>query len=185
MSHSLWLTIPTGTRDTYLKNLIDSSGIPKDQIVIVNTILDGYVAGVHNLYETELNIQKWWNLGIKFAMDNGASHVAILNDDLELIGDPLQKIFNLMIQEDATIGYPLPATSDPCGYCFILNTEHGIFPDEKYRWWYGDNDLYKRAKKTIGVLATVNHLHPNELTARNPELLSIAEQDKQTWLSSQ
>lgn len=186
MKNSLWLTIPSGTRREYLTDIIRDSGIPKNQIVLVNTVDCEPTPGIHNLYSyiLEPNIQRWWNKGIRYAMDHGATHVAVLNDDIELIDNPLQKIFNLMVLEDATIGYPLPASSDPCGYCFILNTQHGIFPDEKYKWWYGDNDLYRRAKKTIGVLAKVRHIHPNELTSSNAKLMELANQDQLTWQSS-
>lgn len=166
---NLWLVIPSGDRRQYLKEIINNSGVPKNKIVIVDTILK------------EPHIYKWWNYGINVARHNGATHVAILNDDLILKDNPLQKILDVMVQEDATIGYPLPASSDPCGYCFILNLEHGIFPDEKYKWWYGDNDLYERAKKVVGVRASVTHVEPNRLTSESPELMALVRQDKETY----
>lgn len=168
---NLWVVIPSGDRRQYLKDIINDCGVPKQKIVVVDTILE------------EPNIYKWWNYGINVARHNGATHVAILNDDIKLVDNPLQKILDVMVQEDATIGYPLPASSDPCGYCFILNLEHGIFPDEQYRWWYGDNDLYERAKSVVGVRATVQHIHPNELTSNSPELMALARLDKERYLS--
>ena len=171
MKTNLWVVIPSGDRRQYLKNIINDCGVSKDKIVIIDTILQ------------EPHIYKWWNDGIKIAKDNGATHVAILNDDLKLSDNPLQKILDVMVQEDATIGYPLPASSDPCGYCFILNLEHNVLPDEKYIWWYGDNDLYKRAKKIIGVPATVIHAEPNRLTSESPELMALTRIDKELWES--
>lgn len=168
-SPELWLVIPSSDRRQYLKEIIKNSGIPKNKIVIVDTILE------------EPHIYKWWNYGINVARHGGATHVAILNDDLVIEPGSLQKILDIMVQEDATIGHPLPASSDPCGYCFILNLEHGILPDERYKWWYGDNDLYERARKVIGVRAFVSHIEPNRLTSESPELMALAKQDKETY----
>lgn len=182
---NLWVVIPTGERRTYLQDIIDNCGVPGDKIVIVQTKDLEPIDGVGNLYLTnkEINIYHWWNEGIKWAMERGATHVAVLNDDLKLVDNPLQKILEVMVAEDATIGHPLPASSDPCGYCFILNLEHGILPDEGYKWWYGDNDLYERARKVIGVKARVVHLHPNEVTSSSPELMALTRADKERYYS--
>jgi hypothetical protein len=79
-----------------------------------------------------------------------------------------------------------PHTGHICGYCYILNVETGLMPDEGYRWWFGDNDLYLRAKKfggAVGVLTKVRHLHGNELTSTNPKLLALTEEDKKLFYS--
>lgn len=163
---NLWVVIPSGDRRQYLKDIINDCGVHKDKIVVIDTILQ------------EPHIYKWWNQGIMFAKLYGATHVAILNDDIKLGEGALQKILDVMVEEDATIGYPLPASSDPCGYCFILNLEHNIYPDEEYFWWYGDNDLYERARKVVGVRADVQHIEPNRLTSESPELMNLTRKDK-------
>lgn len=179
-SPDLWMVIPTATRTQYIPEIVAQSGIPRDKIIIISTS-DVVYPDVINLDSYEFNIYKWWNMGIDYAKKRGATHVAILNDDLVLKDRPLQKILKVMVEEDATIGYPLPASSEPCGYCFVLNLEHGIYPDENYTWWYGDNDLYERAKKVVGVRASVQHMEPNRLTSQNPGIREYTKIDRARW----
>jgi len=174
---TLWVTIPSGTRRKYLQQIIDTCGVPLSHIVLVNTADNEPTKYVHNLWSNELNIQKWWNMGIDFAAKHGADHVAVLNDDVQLIDDPLNKIVAEM--GDAAIGQP--SAGSICGYCFVLNVSSGLRPDESYQWWYGDNDLYDRAPLHGGVKIVdvkVNHLHGNELTSNNPVLLALGEADR-------
>jgi hypothetical protein len=183
----LWLTIPTGGRDQYLEDIVNNSGIPRERIVIVNTDANKLLEGVHNLWDfDEVNIHRWWNRGINFAKERGAKYVAVLNDDLALEDNPLNTIANAMEETKSVIGFPYPHTGHICGYCYILNVETGLMPDESYRWWFGDNDLYLRSKKfggAVGVLAKVRHLHGNELTSINHKLLAQTEEDKKLFYS--
>lgn len=184
---NLWLTIPIGERRQYLNNIIKESNIPPERIVIVNTFDNVPIPDVHNIYDHgDINIHRWWNKGIEFAKSAGAKYVAVLNDDLVLNDDPLNKIARLMEESSATLGYPVPHTGNISGYCFVLNVEHNILPNESYRWWYGDNDLWNQAMKlggTIGAAASVKHLHGNELTSNSPELLALASKDKEVYMS--
>jgi hypothetical protein len=184
---NLWLTIPTGNRSQYLEDIINNSGIPRERIVIVHTVESESIDGVHNLWDLgEINIHRWWNRGINFAKEHGAKYVAVLNDDLVLEDNPLNAIANAMEETKSAIGFPYPHTGHICGYCYILNVETGLMPDENYRWWFGDNDLYLRAKKlggSVGVLAKVRHLHGNELTSINHKLLAQTEEDKKLFYS--
>jgi GT2 family glycosyltransferase len=183
----LWLTIPTGNRSQYLEDIINNSGIPRERIVIVNTAPNKFIEGVNNLLDfDEVNIHRWWNKGINYAKERGAKYVAVLNDDLVLEDNPLNTIANAMEETKAAIGFPYPYTGHICGYCYILNIETGLMPDESYRWWFGDNDLYLRAKNlggSVGVLAKVRHLHGNELTSINHKLLAQTEEDKKLFYS--
>jgi len=184
---NLWLTIPVGERRQYLDDIIKESNIPPEQIVIVNTFDNTPTPHVNNIYDHgEINIQRWWNVGIHFAKQNGADYVAVLNDDLVLSDDPLNKIARLMEESGATLGYPVPHTGHISGYCFVLNLKHGILPNESYRWWYGDNDLWNQAEELgglIGAAASVRHLHGNELTSNSPKLMALADEDRTLHLS--
>jgi hypothetical protein len=184
---NLWLTIPVGERRQYLDDIIKESNIPPERIVIVNTFDNTPTPHVHNIYDHgEINIHRWWNRGIEFAKSAGADYVAVLNDDLILNDDPLNKIARLMEESGATLGYPVPHSGKISGYCFVLNLEHGIMPDESYRWWYGDDDLWNQAKKLSGVIgaaASVVHLHGNELTSNSPKLLALASEDRIVHMS--
>jgi hypothetical protein len=180
--NDLWLTIPTGTRTTYLPAIIENAGIPQDKIVIVHTVEGEPIEGVHNIYDLdEINIHRWWNKGIKFAMDNGARYVAVLNDDVELADDPLNNIASAMNNSDATIGVPYPFTGHIPGYAWVLDTSKGIFPDENFRWWYGDDDLFRRAENIIAVACKIRHVEGNKLTSSNPELMELTKKDKEYY----
>jgi len=64
---------------------------------------------------------------------------------------------------------------------FVLNVKDNLRPDERFRWWYGDNDLYFQAQKKNGILPVivgVHHIEPNKLTSNNPFLMKLTEQDE-------
>jgi hypothetical protein len=182
---SLWLTIPVGQRREYLDDIIRESNIPPEQIVIVNTFDKTPTPYVHNIYDHgEINIHRWWNKGIHFAKHRGAKYVAVLNDDLILSDDPLNKIAEAMEELDATLGHPVPHSGKISGYCFVLNVQHDILPNEEYRWWFGDDDLWSQAGKLggiTGVPVKVKHIHGNELTSNSKKLMALAQQDKKLY----
>jgi len=184
---NLWLTIPTGERRQYLDDIIKDSNIPHERIVIVNTFDKTPTPYVHNIYDHgEINIHRWWNKGIHFAKHRGAEYMAILNDDVLLSNDPLNKIAKVMEETGATLGHPVPHSGKISGYCFVLNLKHNILADESYRWWFGDDDLWNQAKKlggVIGASANVKHLHGNELTSNSPKLMALVSADKKLHLS--
>lgn len=183
MVGNLWITIPTGTRNTYLPAIIDNAGISKKQIVIVHTAKNEHIkGGVHNIFDLdEINIHRWWNKGIYYAMARGARYVAVLNDDVELADDPLDKIVEAMYWSNATIGIPYPFTGHIAGYAWVLDTTHKIFPDENFRWWYGDDDLFRRANKIVAVPCKIRHMEANKLTSSNPELMELTKKDKEYY----
>ena len=183
MSNDLWITIPTGDRNMYLPAIIENAGIPQSNIVIVHTKQNEPIEGVHNLWDLdEINIHRWWNKGIKFAMDKGARYVAVLNDDVELADDPLNKIVNVMKLSNATIGVPYPFTGHIPGYAWVLDTSKGLFPDENFRWWYGDDDLFRLCgNNSIAVACKIRHIEPNRLTSSNPDLMELTKKDKEYY----
>ena len=83
----LWVVIPT--RDDHpelLAALVDGCGVPRERIVLVNTG-DHPVSRYRTRVVTDrgqVNIQRWWNRGIDYAEAMGATHVAVLNDDVRL-----------------------------------------------------------------------------------------------------
>jgi GT2 family glycosyltransferase len=182
---NLWLVIPSGARTQYLQNIFEKSGVPENQRVVVRTIPDDDIPNAINLhYNGEFNIHKWWNMGIDYARLNGARYVAVLNDDVELANNALQTIVTVMEQIKAPLGYPFPFIGWVCGYCWILDVHSSIKPDEEYKWWYGDRDLDLQARANGGVVhvpAMVRHLHGNELTRDNQELLELTKQDEQLF----
>jgi len=184
MKNDLWVVIPTATRREYIPSIIENAGIPKNQIVVVHTIENNEeYSEVHNIEDLdEINIQRWWNRGINFAMARGARYVALVNDDIEIRDNALQKIVAAMEETSAVLGYPYPFEGWVCGYCLVLDLSSNVRPDEKYRWWYGDRDIDLQAKQeglVIGVAAKVRHIHGNELTRDNPKLMELTKIDEE------
>lgn len=183
VNDTLWVVIPTADRRRYIPAIIREAGVPKEQIVIVHTKENNEpYEEVNNIYDTgEINIQRWWNRGIEYAMARGARYVAVLNDDIELADDPLNRIVSGMKNQGSVLGYPYPFPGWTCGYCWVLDLASDVRPDENFRWWYGDNDLNFQARAYGGVLAVpakVRHLHGNELTKDNEELMALTRQDE-------
>jgi GT2 family glycosyltransferase len=167
--NDLWIVIPTANRHQYLEDIFKNSGVPRNQIVLVRTTSGEDIPKVHNIWDLDdFNIHRWWNKGINFAEEHGAKFVAVLNDDVWIEPQSLQKIvFCMKDSIEAVIGYPEPCSSDICGYAWVLRLDSPVRPDERYRWWFGDNDLRNQARLHGGyvkVPCDIRHLHPNETT---------------------
>jgi hypothetical protein len=176
----IWLTIPSGDRRQYLPEIIKESQIPLNKIVIVHTVESEPIEGVNNIWDLEpFNIHRWWNHGIDMARTSGADYIAVLNDDLILKNNPINKIANRMSDTKSVIGYPVPNIG--IGYCWVLDIKSNIRADETFRWWYGDDDIRMQATilgEVIYVPVEVNHLHPNQLTSDNKDLMELTKADE-------
>jgi hypothetical protein len=179
---NIWLTIPTGTRRQYLADIINESQISPEKIVIVHTVESEPIEGVNNIWDLEpVNIQRWWNRGIDVARTFGADYIAVLNDDLRLKNNPINKIAYEMNKLKAVLGYPLPYTGAIPGYCWVLDVKSNIRADENFRWWYGDDDIRIRAAlqgEIAYVPVEVEHIHPNHLTSTNEDLMKLTRADQ-------
>ena len=178
----IWLTIPTGTRRQYLADIINESQISPEKIVIVHTVESEPIEGVNNVWDLDpVNIHRWWNRGIDIARTFGADYIAVLNDDLRLKNNPINKIAYGMKKLDAVLGYPLPYSGHIPGYCWVLDIKSNIRADENFRWWYGDDDIRLKAKEigeVVYIPAEVEHLHGNHLTSINEELMELTKADQ-------
>ena len=193
----LFMTVPTaGSRPELLNALIRDCGIPRENVVIVVTrpgvtLPDG-VRLVEDLGPP--NIQRWWNLGINEAERLGASAVAVLNDDITLTPQTLPSLHEQLIATGAAIASPareefgpglhkrplIPYEPRLWGSIWMLRLDSGLRPDERYVWWFGDNDLDIRARKSHGVVSVnveYSHHHPGEGTASNPTLQAQSDRD--------
>jgi hypothetical protein len=179
----IWLTIPTGMRRQYLADIIKESQISPEKIVIVHTVESEPIEGVNNIWDLDpVNIHRWWNRGIDVARTFGADYIAVLNDDLILKNNPINKIAYSMKKLNAILGYPVPYTGHLPGYCWVLDIKSNIRADENFKWWYGDDDIRMKASEqgeVIYVPVEVEHLHPDQLTSTNEELMKLTIADKE------
>ncbi len=178
----LWLVIPTATRHQFLQDIFENSLIPKGQIILVRTSPGPIIDKVHNIFvkSKKINIQKWWNLGINFAERRGAKFVAVLNDDVWIAPGSLQNMATEALVQNVPLVFPHPHTGQLAGYCWVLNLNFNVRPDNRFKWWYGDNDLQMQSQKVnkyIYVSAEVNHLESGGLTKESPILQKFADID--------
>lgn len=191
----LWVTIPSAGRAT-LTAAIDSTGVDRDHIVIVDTSGTVQADGCHVVRDDgPINIQRWWRQGIDYAQALGATHVAVLNDDVELGHNALRDLLWGLQATGAAIASPGPPkhVTDPSrgrgrtinGACWVLDLATGLRADERYRWWYGDDDLDWRARRDHGGVVTVPvtwfHHHHAEATMQRRDLMALARADGERW----
>ena len=68
----------------------------------------------------------------------------------------------------------------------LLNLNFKVRPDNRFKWWYGDNDLQMQAQlinKYIYVSVEVTHLESGGLTKENPLLQKFAEVDHYRFIN--
>lgn len=160
------LTIPTrGDHPELLRAIVATSGLPPERVAIIDTT------------DMPINIHRWWNAGIDLLAERGCTRVAVLNDDVSIAPDTLPRMVRAM--GGATLA--LTGVDGPSGHCFVLNTAHGVRPDESYRWYSGDLQLIADAQQAGGVVrvddAWCLHLHPAEATGASHELVALAAAD--------
>ena len=198
----LFMTVPTaGARPELLDALIFDCGLPRDHIVIVATRPDIELPnGVIVIEDLEPpNIQRWWRRGIEEAVRRGATRVAVLNDDIRLAADTLPALQEALERTGAVIASPsrpefrtglhkgrlIPYEPRLWGSLWVVKADVGLRPDERYVWWYGDNDLDIRARRDHGGVVLVDveyeHLHPSEGTSSNSVLMAQTDLDARTF----
>jgi hypothetical protein len=177
-----WVTVPVGEREQYLPGLLAGLQDFKGRIVFVNNHR-GYTRfdGVHHVEDFgPINIYRWWNVGINYAQRDGAEYVAVLNDDVEFDNGFIPSMLNHLIRHDLAI-VDMDNSGNGGGAAWIMDLKYGMRLDERYRWWYGDTELFDRAKAQgrFGKFTYpgFGHLNPNGNLTTNPELMELVRQD--------
>ncbi len=198
MAARIYLVIPTaGTRLATLGELVESAGLPRSRVILVRTSdvdLSGFTCQVVDS-PGDLNIQRWWNEGIRTAFAQGATHIATANDDIALDPDTLTLLQRALDETSASLATPgeflnryrkLPFWRRILnGALWMQRRSEPMLADEGFRWAYGDDDLDLRARLrgagVVTVPVTFRHLHWQEATDANPELLQLSLQDARTF----
>lgn len=153
-----WLVVPTlGNREEALAPLIRDADIPAVEVRTERTRRAPHAHDDREVIPSSygaMNIQRWWNEGIEFAVRRGADVVVLCNDDVAAAPGALLQLaahieageasspMLVWPQDDAHAAGRVTSIS---GYCFALDPAR-IRPDEAFSWWYGDNDLELRAR---------------------------------------
>lgn len=184
----IWVTVPVGEREQYLPNLLMGLVDYHDGIVFVNNHR-GYTKfpGVHHVEDFgPTNIYRWWNVGINYAQRHGAEYVAVLNDDLEFDIDFIRQFHTYLVGNNLVVA-DMHNSGNGGGAAWIMDLQYGLRLDERFQWWYGDTELFKRAinmgKFGKFVYDGFRHLDPNGNLTEKPELMDLVRQDEELYRS--
>ena len=163
-----------------------------DRVIVVEGgpdaayVSDGELVKCTIIREPELNISRWWNLGLTIAANWAKEkrydkwNVAILNDDA-IAYPPWVKAVGTRMREmkaaAASSGNPNPVPAlhtspGPVnlmtrlqGFAFILAGEKGARANEQLKWYFSDDHVDWLSRQLGGVLSIpgyeVKHLYPN------------------------
>lgn len=146
--------IPTlGNRDSLAHLVTQLSRDPRLLVVLVNTgephALDRMLTRGVSVFDVDrepVNIQRWWNAGLRYARHITSAPAAVLNDDVEVRDSAA--VVQLADAAYGGISYLTPPWAERqtpmTGYAFGVDASF-LLPNEEYRWWWGEHDLYLRA----------------------------------------
>jgi hypothetical protein len=96
--------------------------------------------GVYNIDINEFKNTKAWNEGVNYAKSQGATHVVIMNQVTGI--NP--HVLELAIQENPDVS--VINISD--GGVFIINTAFDFQADERFNFWFEDNNILNKASES-------------------------------------
>lgn len=182
--------IPTNGRACF-KDCLAAIDEQVDDVVVIEGGPDAQVLSldleVSIIREPELNISKWWNLGLTVVESKAREwgekqwNVAILNDDTIVPPGWMTACTTAMRQENAAAACsgggatphlivhktpgPVGLMTRMTGFGFVLAGEKGIRANEQLRWYFSDDHMDWMARRLGGMVMVpgfgVQHLYPN------------------------
>lgn len=185
----LWAVVTVGTRETYLSELLNSLSYCSGRVVFLNNKV-GYTKyeGVHHVEDYgEVNIYRWWNNGLDYVVRNGGRYVLVLNDDLRFDSNYPKSIHEYTVQSNLAL-VDTHGTGNNGGTAWLLDTSYGYRLDERFRWWYGDTELFNRVSKDgkferWTYSGYLEHCEPNGSLVKYPYLQQLVQQDEELYRS--
>lgn len=203
--------IPTNGRDCF-RQCLEAVYRQVDRVYVIEGGPDAklidpdleYGSDFTIIREPELNISRWWNLGLQMIADRAHQYrmskwsVVILNDDAIIPADWVRTVDGVMRQlgvAAASTGNPNPIPAlhtqpGPVnlatrlqGFAFMLAGEKGVRANEQLKWWFSDDQIDWLSRQRGGVVSIpghrVEHLHPNgQMT---PEIQEQIAKDAHTF----
>lgn len=189
-------TIPTNGREC-VERAIEGISHQVDHIIIVEAgttverreYTDPKVIVIPDPEAPDLNISRWWNIGIDWAAARAkeegldAWDVAVINDDVIVpstwfcyIADDIRALGCVAGCSGGRGPVPLMHRAPGIvsvleriqGFAFVIVGESGLRADEEFKWWFGDDMLGQQAATMGGMVMMpgchVEHLYPGAQT---------------------
>lgn len=177
-----YVTIPTRFGRSTVHPLIDVCRQLATVVLVQTEAGHPNVPGTVTIRSYARNIHTWWNMGL----NRCDGPTLVLNDDLIADRPSLQAMFDALETSDVVHLTGREAGTTPfTGYCFGLHPNQ-IRPDESYTWWFGDDDLWQRAKAkglTVTPLNLPGIVHaPRTHMFEDPHLQEAAQWDRDLYL---
>lgn len=203
-----WVVVPSNGRP-FLEQCIESLRNQVDKIIIVqNGGEDFYIKDEKIIFVpdtgTDLNISRWWNIGIDFVENNIGTeswNTLVVNDDIIACHNLVESLSRELRMTTAVLAYPnqfdnhrfLHRNPGPIdlhhritGYCYMLRGETKMRLDETMVWWYSDDNLDWECRVAGGSLLVpwckVQHRAPDGTFLVHPELHVQAANDRKTFV---
>lgn len=216
MNIPTYAVIPTANRPDVALDAIDSIIDQVDDIFVIDNgmRMEMPSSGGHregHYFTTfwrpdPFSLYRIWNFGIRLARNRAPEgrpyNIAVINDDAIVPPGWVETVSGIMRTVGAAAGCsglelvapiihskaePVSLFTRMTGWAFILQGESGLEANERYTWWFGDDDLDWRARQAGGMvripgLRVENRFENGQMT---PELQAAAHLDgltfKQIW----
>jgi len=182
LSRELFIVIPVHNRRDMLRELLDELNYDPNHIILVDNNSEPPLNQDFSdqgiiVWETERNIQHLWNVGWRSVevRATGPYAIAFLNSDAWVSLDTLRVMVGCLDSLDASVvspdscsilmpgGFIRKTTPGPvpwqhlmAGYGFVVRGELQTRFDERFVWWYGDNDFDWQARREFGGTVLVS-----------------------------
>lgn len=173
-----YVVIPTRFDRSTLAPLIDACVQVSHTVIVHTEPGHSTVDGTIPVHDYSSSIQHWWNSGL----DRCYGPALVLNDDIHATPQDLLQLFEALDSADLVylaghrVGHVTPLT----GWCYGLRPDV-IRPSNDFQWWYGDDDLYRRAMRDglrVAAVTVPGIVHRRaEVAFANPAHAVMAEED--------
>ena len=102
------------------------------------------------LVEGDFNIAKLWNAGVEEALDNGATHAAVLNY--------ISNLNPFVIEEAVVQAETVDLINIADGGLFVIKTTSGLKADEQFSVYFADLDLFATTSSSARASAEVSEI---------------------------
>jgi hypothetical protein len=203
-----WLVIACpGSRADELGRCLGSLQHPPERTVIVSALHHDALAVPRSIWTPDMSykldkaetfsLPRLWNHGLMVAYEHEATHVAVFASDI--VGHPgsIPTLAAAMSTQQwamagptlhggttRTLALPRTTTERVPGACFMLDATHHLLLNERYRWWYGEDDLEMRAREVgpVGVVEGTGLELSAPDTALTPERQVWAVEDRSRFV---